>query len=157
MATDIKRANFSASVRMRSNAATVGRFLWHFVQMVVAMIAGMMVYHHLLWPVLAHTPFADLTDAYPLIGYWMMVVSMALGMLGLMLYHRSSGRYCLEMTLAMLTPIAALTVLVLCSLIPSHILYGIGDPVMILAMALYMLYRPHDHAHVAHDHARHTG
>lgn len=50
----------------------------------------------------------------------------------------------------MVAPIAALTVLVLCYLIPSHILYVIGDPVMFLAMAVFMLYRPHEHGHGEH-------
>lgn len=35
-----------------------GRFIWHFLQMVVAMELGMMVYHHLLWPVLGQTLYA---------------------------------------------------------------------------------------------------
>ena len=145
MSTDTREVYLPRRVELRNAAASVGRFLWHFVQMVVAMEVGMMVYHHLLWPLLAQTPYAVLTDAYPLIGYWMMVVSMALGMLVLMRFHRSTWRYCGEMTVAMIAPIAALTLLVLCSLIPSHILYVGGDPVMFLAMAAYMLYRPHEH------------
>ena len=38
----------------------------------------MMAYHHLLWPLLAGTGYAALTKEYPLFGYWMMVVSMAI-------------------------------------------------------------------------------
>lgn len=133
----------------------VGRFLWHMLQMILAMEAGMMAYHYLLRPILAPTGYTALTQAYPLFGYWMMEVSMVLGMLALMCYHRSTWRYSLEMTLAMLAPVSVLTVLVLWSLIPIHILYGIGDPMMFLGMAVYMIYRPHDHAHSALEHSGH--
>jgi len=131
-------------------------FIWHLVQMILAMEAGMMVYHHLLWPILAPTGFSSLTKDCPLFGYWMMVVSMTLPMITLMRgYHRSTWRYCMEMTIAMLTPLAALTVLVLCHLFPIQTLYGIGDPVMFLAMATYMIFRPHQHTHSGHEHADH--
>ncbi len=136
-------------------AVKMGRFLWHLVQMVLAMEAGMMVYHLLLWPLLAPTGYGALTHAYPLIGYWMMLVSMVLGMLALMRFHKSNWRYILEMTIAMLAPLAALTVLVLCYVLPIHTLFKVGDPLMILAMTAFMLFRPHEHAHGEHEHACH--
>lgn len=136
-------------------AAKAGRFLWHFVQMVLAMEVGMMIYHKLLWPLLAPTGFPGLIELYPLIGYWVMVVFMVLGMIALMCYHRSTWRYCLDMTITMLTPLAVLTVLVLCHMLPIQTLYGIGDPVMFLAMAAYMVYRPHQHMHGIHEHTGH--
>ncbi len=133
-----------------------GGFIWHLVQMILAMEAGMMVYHHLLWPVLAPTGLSALVKEFPLIGYWLMVASMTLPMIALMRgYHRSSWRRCLEMTIAMLSPLALLTVVVLCHLFPIQTLYGIGDPVMFLAMAAYLVYRPHRHTHSGHDHAGH--
>ena len=133
-----------------------GRFIWHLVQMILVMEGGMMIYHLLLWPVLAPTGFSTLTKEYPLFGYWMMVASMTLPMIALMRgYHRSTWRYCLEMTIAMLAPLALFTVLVLCSLVPIHTLYGFGDPVMILAMAAFMLFRPGHHAHGGHEQACH--
>jgi hypothetical protein len=137
----------------QSLASKVGRFTWHLVQMVLVMEAGMMVYHHLLWPVLAPTGFSSLTKEYPLFGYWMMVASMTLPMIALMRgYHKSTWRYCLEMTIAMLAPLAVLTVLVWYHLLPIQTLYGIGDPVMFLAMAAYLLYRPHQHTPSGHEH-----
>jgi hypothetical protein len=133
-----------------------GRFIWHLVQMILAMEGGMMIYHLLLWPVLAPRGLSALTNAIPMIGYWMMLASMTLPMIALMRgYHRSTWRYCLEMTIAMLAPLAVLTVLVLCHLLPIQTLYGIGDPVMFLAMAAYMLYRPHQHTHSGNEHAGH--
>ena len=133
-----------------------GRFIWHLVQMILVMEGGMMIYHLLLWPVLAPTGFSTLTKEYPLFGYWMMVASMTLPMFALMrCYHRSTWRYCLEMTIAMLAPLAVFTVLVLCSLVPIKTLYGFGDPMMILAMAAFMLFRPGHHAHGGHEQACH--
>ena len=155
MATDTKQVNFPMKVGIRSVAANVGGFLWHLLQMVLAMMAGMMIYHLSLGTLLAGTGYAALTKQYPLFGYWMMVVSMPLGMIALMRYHRSSWRYCMEMTIAMLAPVAALTVLVLGHLIPVQTLKGLGDPVMVLAMAVYMLYRPGEHAHGGHEKAGH--
>jgi hypothetical protein len=139
-------------------ATQAGQLLWHFAQMVLVMEAGMMIYHKLLLPLLAGTSFATLTHAYPLFGYWMMVVSMTLPMLALMrLYHRSTWRYSLGMTGTMLVPLAALTVLVLCYVLPIHTLYGISDPLMFLAMAAFMLVRPahHNHAHAEHQDSCH--
>lgn len=155
MITDRKQVNSPHNVQIPGVVARAGYFLWHLLQMVLAMAAGMMIYHLLLGTVLAGTGYAALTKEYQLFGYWMMVVSMTLGMIALMRYHRSTWRYCLEMTIAMLAPLAALTVLVLCYLFPIHTLYGVGDPVMILAMAAYMLYRPGQHAHGAHGNGSH--
>jgi hypothetical protein len=134
----------------------VGRFLWHLLQMVLAMEAGMAVYHLLLSTVLAGTGYAALTREYRLFGYWMMVVSMALAMLAFMrYYHKSTWRSCGAMTFAMLAPVATLTALVLCELIPLQTLHAVGDPLMILAMAAYLLYRRGEHVHGGHAHAAH--
>jgi hypothetical protein len=121
--------------------------------MVIAMEAGMALYHLLLNTVLTGSSYAALTREYRLFGYWMMVVSMALPMVALMrYYHKSNWRDCGEMTFAMLTPVAVLTLLVLCELIPIQILHAVGDPLMIVAMAAYMFYRRREHAHGGHEH-----
>ena len=132
-------------------AKQAGRFIWHLVQMVLAMEAGMMVYHLLILPVLNPIGYGALTCAYPLFGYWMMLVFMVLGMIALMLFHRSGWHYILEMTIAMLAPMAVITALVLLYVLPIHTLYAMGDPVMILAMTAFMLFRPHEHAHGVHE------
>ena len=157
MTTDIRPGALARFARLRSSAASVARFLWHLLQMVLAMEAGMAVYHLLLHTALAGSSYAALTEVYPLFGYWMMVASMTLPMIALMrLYHKSSWRSCNEMTIAMLVPPAALTALVLCGLIPLHTLQALGDPLMILAMAADMLYRRGEHAHGGHAHGGHA-
>jgi hypothetical protein len=156
MTSDTRQVDLPRRLHLRGAAASVGRFLWHLLQMVIAMEAGMAVYHLLLGTVLAGTGYAALTREYWLFGYWMMVVSMTLSMLAFMrYYHKSNWRSCGAMTLAMLAPVAALTVLVLCELIPLQILHAVGDPLMILAMAAYMLYRRGDPVHGGHEHAAH--
>jgi hypothetical protein len=117
--------------------------------MVIAMEVGMLFYHMLLFRLLAPFGYNTLTDTYPLFGYWMMLIFMALGMIVLMRYHKSTWRYCMEMTGAMFIPLVALTALVLLELCPSHILYRFGDPLMFVAMAAFMLIRPSKHAHPA--------
>ncbi len=137
-----------------SRLRRAGRFLWHFAQMVLAMMAGMAVYHGLLNTVFASTGFALMTRAYPLFGYWMMTLSMVLPMVALMLLQKHGTRYCGEMTAAMLAPTALLTLLMLCRVIGIGTVHGLGDPLMILAMAGYSLYRFGEHSPGGHRHVQ---
>lgn len=144
-------------VKFRVFAKQAGTFLWHFAQMVLAMEAGMLIYHKLIMPPLMGTSFGRLLRAAPLVGYWMMALSMVIPMLALMIiYHRATWQYCLGMAGAMVAPLAALTVLVLCDLCPIHILHGFGDPLMFTAMAIFMLVSPGRHNHTAHAAACHA-
>jgi putative intracellular protease/amidase len=144
--------------RLRGGAASVGRFVWHLLQMVLAMEAGMAIYHLLLHTALAGTAFAALVGARPLLDYWLMVASMTIPMIALMRYlHKSTWRACAEMTLVMLVPPAVLTMLTQSDLIAVGTLQALGDPLMILAMAADMLYRRDEHAGHAHYHYAHGG
>lgn len=133
--------------RWRGALRKVGSYLWHLLQMVIAMEVGMFAYHLLASTVLARTDYAALTDAYPYVGYSAMVASMVVGMVAFMLWQRSTWRYCVEMSLVMVAPLVVLAALVVWALMPIRILYSLGDPLMIVAMAVYMLLRPHQHAH----------
>jgi len=151
MTANIKSSAFSRGMRLRRRAAGAGRFLWHLLQMVLAMEAGMAAYHLALHTALTGTGYTALTDASPLFEYWMMVASMTLPMIALMrLYHKSSWRSCSEMTAVMLVPPAVLTLLVLGDLIPLQTLQALGDPLMILAMAADMLLRRDQHGSGCH-------
>jgi hypothetical protein len=155
MKTEAKQVNFLQKIQIPGINSKVGSFLWNFVQMVLAMEAGMLIYMRFIRPLLAPTGFSALTMRYPMFGYWLMVLSMVLGMLALMRFHKCSWRYSLDMTLAMIAPLAVLTVLVLCAVLSIKTLYGIGDDVMFLAMAAFMLYCPHEHAHSGQEQACH--
>jgi hypothetical protein len=124
----------------------VGGFLLRLLQMVVVMEGGMAVYGLLAHTALAKTGYAALTNAYPIIGYLTMEVSMVAPVLPLMrFWHKSPWSYALQMSAVMLAPVAALTALVLSHVIPMKILYGFGDPGMLLAMVVCMLVlRPKD-------------
>jgi hypothetical protein len=133
---------------IRSLALKAGRFVWHYLQMVVVMEAGMLVYHRLIMPALAPYGLRALMMAQPLFCYWFMVASMTLPMIALMrIYHKAAWRYTLEMTVSMLAPLAVLWVLVLCALCPIGILYDFGDSLMYVAMAAFLLFRPAQQSH----------
>ncbi len=138
-------------------ATSAGRFLWHFMQMVLVMEAGMMIYHKLIMPQLVPLGFHHLMITHPLLCYWLMVASMTLPMIALMrLYHKSTWRYTWEMTAVMLAPLAVISILVLCDLCPIHILQGFGDPLMFVSMAAFLLIRPAHHSHGAPTQACHV-
>lgn len=138
-------------------AGKAGRFLWHYVQMAVVMEAGMMIYMKLIIPLLAPFGFYQLKMAQPLFCYWLMVASMTLPMIAVMrLYHKSTWGYSLGMTSAMLAPLAALSLLVLCDLCPIKILYGFGDPLMFVAMAAFLIIHPAQHSHGEKIHTCHA-
>src|SRR5512136_1436914 len=77
----------------QSRAAKVRAFAWHFVQMVLAMMVGMGVYHLLTGKALA---------AYPVLNFAGMELSMIPPMVALMRYHQHSWQRSLEMAAAML-------------------------------------------------------
>jgi hypothetical protein len=139
-------------------ALKAGNFLWHLLQMILVMEAGMMVYHKLIMPLLMPLGFHALMRANPLYGYWIMVASMTLPMIALMRwFHKSSWRYTLEMTAFMLAPLAALSLLVACNLCSFQVLQGFGDPLMYLAMTAFLLLRPAQHNHGGQVQACHAG
>jgi hypothetical protein len=127
-------------------AKHVTRSLWLLLQMVLAMNAGMVLYHFLLHGVLMGTAAGTLLHHSPRLDYWMHIASMVIPMLVLMrVYHKSTWRASAEMTVAMLVPAAILKVLVLGDVVPFETFLELDDPLMIVAMAAYLLYRPSDH------------
>ncbi len=133
-----------------SRAAKIKFFIWHLFQMVAAMEIGMMLYHGAFVNHLAPISYKFTTIAYPLFDYWMMMISMILPMICLMLYHRYDWRYCIGMTIAMLTPVALFTVLMWMGLISMITLRIAGNITMILGMVIYMLFaETNAHTHAA--------
>src|SRR5579859_3451914 len=98
MITDRWQSALGRGSAVRSNAARLGRYVWHLLQMVLSMELGMMVYHLLLMTVLAGTGYAALVESSRMSGYWMMVLSMALPMVALMRFQKHSWRSCGAMT-----------------------------------------------------------
>lgn len=134
------------------SAAQLRRFVWHFVQMVLAMEVGMAVYHLLAYEALA---------AYPVLQYAGMELSMILPMVALMLYQRHGWRYSAEMTGAM---VVGPVVFLACAQFGLHnyipglsreTLLVFSDATMYLGMLGWMLYR-RDHYTRGAGHSAHA-
>ena len=100
-------------------AAKAGRFIWHWVQIFLAMEAGMILYHLLVGKVLDGTGFAALTRDSRLFGLGMMIVFIALGAIALLRFRKAAWQYSRKLTIAVIAPLAALMVLVVMALLPT--------------------------------------
>jgi hypothetical protein len=122
-----------------------GRRTWHLVrhylEMVVAMLAGMLVLgpvEDLVWPTL--TARAD-------VGVMVMATNMAIGMGAWMRFRGHSWRGIAEMSAAMYLPFVVLLVPFWAGAIGEHTMMTWGHLLMLPAMALVMLLRPSEYAH----------
>ena len=130
------------SRRLRQTAAAVGQFLLHFLEMAIAMMAGMAIFAPVKIALVAqgYTALADRSSLD--YQFWMnlfMIVPMVLWM-------RLRGccwREGAEMAAAMLVPTAC--VLLLCRVgvteVAPWFTPGLSDPAMFLGMLAAMLYR----------------
>jgi hypothetical protein len=127
------------------HAHSVGRSIWHFlrhyVEMVLAMLAGMYALgglESLVWPAL--TTRAD-------IGVIVMATNMSLGMAAWMRFRGHSWRGVGEMSASMYLPFVVLLVPYWAGLAGEGVLMTWGHLLMLPAMALAMLLRPAEYAH----------
>ncbi len=155
MATNVGYTNGRKNGQVRSATASVGRFLLHFVQMLVAMMVGMGIFHALT---------GKPTEAYRVLWYAGMEVSMVPPMVALMLYQRHGWWHSAEMAVAMLIGPAiflACAQLGLHNYIPGltrNTLFSLADATMFLGMLGAMLYRRamYTQPHTGHQHSGHT-
>lgn len=137
MATGTKQAFLMKGLPLHRNLASVGRFLWHFLEMLIAMMIGMGVYHLLTGKALA---------AYPVLNYAGMELSMIPPMVALMWFQGHSWDCSRDMVVAMLAgPALFLTCaqLGLHNYIPGISrgnLFGLSDATMYLGMLAAMLF-----------------
>ena len=115
-------------------------WVWHLLQMVIAMQVGMALYM-VFADHLAPASYRAAAAANPLFDFWMMMAAMTVPMLLLMWYHKYNWRYCLGMTLAMLAPVAFLTLLTQADLLSLCGLHCNGQTAMLLGMAIFMFFR----------------
>jgi flagellar biosynthetic protein FliP len=128
-------------VQVKERALVVGRFAFHFVEMCIAMMAGMVVY-------MAIPGVMALPPALHQLG---MAVAMTLPMVGWMRVRGHGWRHGIEMSIGMLAPWAA--VLGLVALGAANALPWLAQAdgaAMLLGMLAVMLLRPGHHAHGAH-------
>ena len=151
MATNVGYTNGLINGQGRSATASVGRFLLHFLEMLIAMMVGMGIYVSLA---------GKLPEANRVLWYAGMELSMVPGMMVLMLYQRHGWRSSLEMAGAMLVGPAIILSCAqfgLNNYIPGlalNTLLSLSDPTMILGMLAAMLYRSdmYTRPHAAHQH-----
>lgn len=122
-----------------SPSVPVGRLVRHYLEMVAAMLAGML----LLGPVMALVPgLTSRTDVHALV----MATEMAIGMTAWMKVRRHSARSITEMTAAMYVPFLALLVPHWSGALSGDAVMMWGHILMLPAMAVPMVLRPHEHA-----------
>lgn len=156
MATDVRYAIGLLNGQITSAAKRAGRFFWHFVQMFVAMMIGMMPYH----AIFGSKP----SGASLILWYAGMELSMIPGMVLLMLFQKHGWRHTAEMTVFMLIgPVVVL----FCAQLGWHnyipglsliMLLRLADLTMLLGMLAAMLYRREMYTspRAVHQHAAHA-
>jgi flagellar biosynthetic protein FliP len=130
--THIATTHHSAEV-LPSRLKSAGRFLLHFAEMYLAMMAGMFVFHALV-----HDMAGGIAHQ---VG---MAVSMTVPMVAWMLVRGHGWRYGIEMALGMLVPWVAVSLLA--STGAATVLPWLADAdgvAMLLGMLGVMLLRPH--------------
>ena len=126
-------------------------FVRHYVEMVIAMFAGMFV---LGLPVEAGlraigSSSSDLQVEAPAVLFIGMALTMTVPMVAWMRFRGHGWRPCLEMAAAMLAP--TLAAIALLGVVDFHVLMVWEHVAMLVAMLAVMLARPAEYAH-AHGH-----
>jgi hypothetical protein len=122
------------------------KFALHFAEMVVAMAVGMVVLHPVWMLVLDAVGGAGLMDN-PYAGALIMATNMTVAMSAWMKFRGHRWRPIAEMGAAMYVPFLVLFVPLALELIGTGALMLWGHLLMLPAMAVAMLLRPHEYAH----------
>jgi hypothetical protein len=145
-------------LRSAMNALRDKHFIRHYVEMVVAMFAGMIVLgvpgEALLR--LVGSSSGELADDLPAVSLLAMATIMTIPMLTLMRWRGHSWRPCWEMAASMYLPTFLAIGLLGVGALSYMGAMGIEHVVMLPAMLVAMLLRPAEYSSHAHgDHARH--
>ena len=117
------------------------RFARHYLLMVVAMYAGMLVLDPVYAAVAAHAGYADPWTELPVLSALVMAGNMTVPMVLLMLRHGQGVRAILEMAVSMFAPTLAATALHVLGALPGRPGDDRRAPAMFPAMFLVMLRR----------------
>jgi flagellar biosynthetic protein FliP len=156
MTTNTKQVTFLDKTRIPESALKVGRFLWHYAEMLLAMGIGGFLFSLLLRQTPVSSSYAA---AFARGTYLRAIVSslfMTVPMVAWMILRGHGWRHSWEMTGAMLAPVAAIIVLRMLgadAFLPW--LAKINCVAMDLAMLVYMLYR-RDHYLGQASHSAHS-
>ncbi|MBM0233574.1 hypothetical protein JNW91_17955 [Micromonospora sp. STR1_7] len=139
-----------------SRVRAVGTFLRHLLEMLVAMVAGMVALGAVWSLVFARLGWTSL-DQRPLLGALVMVTDMTLAMSVAMRYRGHGWPATVEMAIAMYLPFAVLAGPYLMGLVAADTMMMFGHLLMVVAMVAVMLRRRaeftvrHGAAHVGAD------
>jgi hypothetical protein len=122
------------------------KFTVHFLEMVVAMAVGMVVLHP-VWMFLLDAVGAAWLMHNPYTGALIMATDMTVAMSAWMRFRGHRWRPVVEMGAAMYLPFLVLFVPLWLGLIGAGALMLWGHLLMLPAMAVAMLLRPHEYAH----------
>ena len=139
--------------QMRGLISKTGRFVLHLLEMLLAMQAGMVVFHLMLGLIRTYSN-STAWEAGTILHVITMTVFMIVPMAAWMIFRGHGWRHCAEMVIAMTAPIALIGLL--CQLgVDAYIpwLVGASTPAMLLGMIVAMLYR-RDHYTQAKSHEK---
>ncbi len=158
-AGNFSRVRSSASIpahdhQIRNTASQVGRFSLHFLEMLLAMMAGMPIFSLVRSLIPASSSVAAAFKAGTISYSIAMTVFMTVPMVAWMIVRGHGWRHSLEMAFAMCAPVAAIIVLRLLG-VDAPWLGNASHAGMFLGMLGIMLYRRAEYTtgHAAHHHA----
>lgn len=145
-----------SDLKMNNQVAKVWRFLLHFLEMLLAMGAGMGIFHLLVRLIPASSSLNTAIKPGTNVHAILMMAFMTIPMLGWMIIRGHGWRHSLEMGIGMVIPM--LVIALLCQLGLSEYLPWLTDAnsaAMFLGMIAVMIYR-RDHYTGSASHSAHT-
>jgi hypothetical protein len=145
--TTTTSTGFASERRVRPDYRAIGRFAWHFVQMLIAMAVGMALGP--VWGLLLE-PFGVDLQSHPAPDAMVMATDMAIGMAVWMRIRGHSRRSIGEMSAAMYLPFLVLLVPYSLGNLSGDALMGVGHILMLPAMLVAMLARRDEYTGAHH-------
>jgi hypothetical protein len=145
----VERAGFVLGEPVRSRRGSWWPFVRHFLEMVVAMVVGMVVLGPLVNMVLPTSGLFHRAD----VGSLVMATNMTIGMSLCMAYRKHTWASIVEMGAAMYIPFVALFIPYWAGLLTGHALMAAGHVLMLPLMAVAMLRRRDEYTRHHHGHA----
>jgi hypothetical protein len=141
----------------------VKRFLWHYVEMIIAMVVGMLVLGAARAGLFGLLDVDLSSETQPEIAALLMAFDMSVGMVVWMRYRGHGWPSTMEMVAVMFAPVVLLAPFTLGGLMSGHALMMVMHIAMLPLMLAVMLRRRdeysrgHDeHAHEEHAHQEHA-
>jgi hypothetical protein len=141
---DAAPSAFVSATAPARRGARIRRFTLHYLEMVVAMVVGMVALgplEGLAFDALGWSGFTGRAD----LGAMIMATNMTVAMAGWMRFRGHTWRPIVEMSAAMYVPFAVLLVPMWFGVITEHTLMGVGHVLMLAGMLVAMLARPDEY------------